>query len=334
MPDTSAVKVSVIVPVYNGARELDACLAALRASLRPGDELIVVDDASTDASHAIAEAAGAKVVRLSANSGGAAARNRGASEATGEILLFVDADVVVRPDTVARVAAAFMQQPDLAALFGSFDDAPAVRALVSQYRNLLHHYTHQIAEPDAFTFWTGLGAIRAPIFASLGGLDTDIRWRPIEDIELGNRLHRGGHRVWLDKTLVCTHLKRWTLASMVCADVVDRAAPWTRMILSHRIAPSDLNLRSDQRASVVATGMGAFLLAASPVAASLAWAALAALAVVVFLNRRFYAFLAVKRGAAFAVTCIPLHFLYFLCSAAGFAYAWAQTLVPRRSSAV
>ena len=99
----SAMRLSIIVPVYNNPQDLRECLAALIASAGPDSEIIVVDDASTDDTPSVAAQMGVRVLRLAKNSGPAAARNYGARHAQGEILFFVDADVVIAPDAVRRV---------------------------------------------------------------------------------------------------------------------------------------------------------------------------------------------------------------------------------------
>src|SRR6266851_463734 len=219
-------RLSIVVPVYNDARNLADCLAALRAAEIPGCELIVVDDASPDDSAAVARRAGTSVITLSQNSGPAAARNRGATAASGEILFFVDADVAVAPDAVRRVADAFAAVPDLGAVFGSYDDAPRAPGMISQYRNLLHHFVHQQGNPEASTFWAGCGAIRREVFWAVGGFDAERFKRPsIEDIELGVRLRMAGYRVLLDREIQGTHLKHWTLGSVIWTDITCRAIP-------------------------------------------------------------------------------------------------------------
>ena len=94
MPEDK-ISLSVIIPVYNAARDLCECLTALINSSCPGVEIMVVDDGSTDDTHVVAREMGVQVLRLEKNSGPAAARNHGARYANGEILFFVDADVVV-----------------------------------------------------------------------------------------------------------------------------------------------------------------------------------------------------------------------------------------------
>ena len=233
--DTSSdhrVRLSIIVPAYNNCADLARCLSTLHAELPPDSELIVVDDASTDASPSVAAAHGAQVLRLEKNSGPGAARNLGAAQASGEVLLFVDADVVVAAGALDHVLHAFAADPALAALFGSYDDDPEAPSLVSRYRNLLHHFVHQAGETEAATFWAGLGAVRRTVFFAVGGFDAARFPRPsIEDIELGYRLRRAGHRIRLDKDLQGKHLKRWRFWSMLRTDVMRRALPWSRLVL-------------------------------------------------------------------------------------------------------
>src|SRR5437016_5955250 len=95
--------ISVIIPVYNGAGHLEACLSALRCSAMPPNELIVVDDGSTDNSREIAAQFSAKVLSTNGRCGPAQARNIGAKEATGDIVLFLDSDVCVYPDTIPKI---------------------------------------------------------------------------------------------------------------------------------------------------------------------------------------------------------------------------------------
>src|SRR5215831_3669837 len=98
-----AVSISVIIPVYNSARYLRACLQQLCLSNITDYEYIVVDDGSTDASPEVAREYGATVLHTGQRRGPAYARNLGAREAKGDILFFIDADVCVYPDTLERV---------------------------------------------------------------------------------------------------------------------------------------------------------------------------------------------------------------------------------------
>ncbi len=319
------VDISIIVPVFNSPGELSKCLDALLASRNPRVEIIVADDCSTDGTSAVATQRDVRVVRTDRNSGPAVARNRGAQEARGAVLFFVDADVVVAPDAIDRVLQVFANHPDVTAVFGSYDARPAAKGTVSQYRNLLHHFVHQQGNREASTFWAGCGAIRRSVFQALGGFDAErFPYPSIEDIELGLRMRRAGYRIVLDKQLQGTHLKRWTLASVIKTDVTCRALPWARLILESGDVPDDLNLKRSQR---VSGALVVLAYALAPLATlRLEWVAapLLALAVTVALNWRLYRFFARQGGLLFAAACIPLHFLYYFYSVLSYALVWAH----------
>ncbi len=310
---------SVVVPVRNGGRDFERCLCRLRDSLLTDFELIVVDDGSTDDSAAIARRAGANVVTIPTPQGPAAARNLGAMAATAPLIFFLDADVAVHPQTLGRALARFEADPGLAALFGSYDDAPASPGVVSQYRNLLHHFVHQNGPfvdhtRPAHTFWTGCGLIRRDLFLAFGGFDPRLYRRPaIEDIELGYRLSRAGHRIVLASDVQATHMKRWTLFEMVRTDIFRRGVPWMLLIKRTGTIETDLNVKGNQKASVALTGvtlLSAMLSVVFPWAAAIAAMGLAA---IVALNRPLFAFFARRRGLRFATAALPLHLIYYCC---------------------
>jgi len=116
---------SVIIPVFNGGENLRRCLVSLERSLSAPDEIIVVADGEGDGSCRIAEELKVHLLRIEGPRGPARARNRGAEIAHGDILFFVDADVSVYPDTTGKIKLTFLEHPDLAAVFGSYDVDPS-----------------------------------------------------------------------------------------------------------------------------------------------------------------------------------------------------------------
>jgi glycosyltransferase involved in cell wall biosynthesis len=313
--------ISIIIPVHNGGETFRRCLKALSQTKYEPWECIVVDDGSTDHSVAIAHEYGARVVTgLKRRQGPAQARNVGAQIARGDILFFVDADVLVQPGTVGHLAATMKTDPELAACFGSYDDSPTETNFLSQYRNLQHHYVHQNSNSEASTFWSGCGAIRRQTFLEMGGFDAQAYPRPsIEDIELGYRLRAAGHQIHLEKLLQVRHMKRWTPRQMLVTDIRDRALPWTKLILQDCVVLNDLNLQTAQRVSTAVALLG--LLSLGLALFSGWWLLFVGLAmsILLWLNRHFYLFLAAKRGWLFAVLAIPWHWFYFVYSGLSFA---------------
>ncbi len=311
------MEISVIIPVFNGALSLARCLQALKHSTLQPRECIVVDDGSTDDSAAVARQAGASLIRTPHRMGPAAARNRGAALAKGGLIVFIDSDVCVHPDTLRRIHSRFAGDTTLDALIGSYDDEPDSPGLVSQYKNLLHHFVHQHSHKNASTFWTGCGAIRREIFLRMGGFD-ECYVRPcIEDIALGHRLRRAGYRIELDSTIQVKHLKRWSLASWLHTDIWCRALPWTRLILRSSTLPDHLNVAVSERIA----GIFVFCLVAAATALLVSghWAlAVAPLAAALPVSANFYRFIAAKRGWGFAAGVVPLHLAYYVYSCLAF----------------
>jgi glycosyltransferase involved in cell wall biosynthesis len=337
---TDSPYLSIVVPVRNGGDAFRRCLAALQASTYPDFELLVIDDGSEDGSAEAALACGARVLKTQDSrpraqgtrhkaQGPAAARNFAARAARGEVLYFVDADVAVRPETAGLVAQSFADDPELVAAFGSYDEMPSDPGFISQYKNLFHHYVHQHARTEASTFWAGCGAIRRAAFLALGGFDEASYRRPsIEDIELGYRLARTGAKIRLFKDWQVTHLKRWTLVSLLRTDLFDRGVPWTRLLWRETLAGArakgarpfllDLNLQTANRLSVVCIYMlCATLLWAFAYPAALGVAGLI-IAVLLWLNRHLYDFFAARRGWPFAIGAALLHWLYYLYNGVSF----------------
>lgn len=321
------------MPVRDGGEGFERCLDALARSDLPPLELLVVDDGSADDSAARAAAAGARVLTAGGR-GPAAARNLGARAAAGDWLLFLDADCAVHPVTLRRLIEAIGAAPWASAVFGAYDDRPAAADVVSQYRNLLHRHTHCTGRPEASTFWSGCGAVRREDFLAVGGFD-EVRFPRLgmEDIDLGYRLRDAGFRIRLDPRIEVTHLKRWSLATMVRVDLFERGVPWTLLWLERGRVPADLAIGWRQRASAA----GAVGLAVAPAVALLSGSAAlvagaGAAALFVAANAGLFAFLARRRGPAFLFPASPLHLLHTLIAVAAFALGAAVHVLGRARS--
>ena len=318
--DASALTFSVVIPVWNGSAHLAKCLDALAASTRKPDEIVVVDDGSDDHSAAVARAHGGKVVSVAGGPlGPATARNRGVSASSGEIIVFIDCDVAVHPETLGLMEQQFLSNADLCGLFGSYDDRPTDTGLISGYRNLLHHHVHQRSKREASTFWSGCGAIRREAFQAAGGFDETYRWASIEDIELGLRLRRAGHRLLLCPEIQATHRKRWSLLQVIHTDVFRRAIPWTRLLLSQGSLPNDLNLRMENRASAIAVWTLVLLLVFGAAKLPLLCAAVVPVTLLLACNWALYRLFHRRRGFLFSLGAIGLHWLHYLYTCATFA---------------
>ncbi len=319
----------MVVPVGGAAPDWSCCARSLaRLNPAPGEIVVVIDGRDEDLAAPAAEI-GAKVVTLDEKGGPARARNRGVQATGKDILLFVDADVEVPERLIARVAGCLAADPGLTAVIGSYDNAPGDPGVLSQYRNLLHHFVHQNSRETASTFWAGCGAVRRQAFLEVGGFDERFVDPSVEDIELGSRLRRAGHSIRLVKDLQVKHLKRWHLADMLATDLWRRAVPWTELMARDGRMINDLNVRSRDRLSVLLACMLLVSLVAAwmwPPALGAGVAAMVALAV---LNAPLFSFFVRRRGVPFAVPALLLHWMYLLVCGVGFALGLRRHLFRR-----
>lgn len=321
--------VSVIVPAHHGGDAFRRCLSSLKGIAPPPEEVIVVADGAAEGSWQLAEGLGMQVFQINKPEGPARARNLGAHKARGDILFFTDADVIVPSDMIEKIAVVFQNDPDLAALFGSYDDTPFETNFLSQYKNLFHHYVHQTSKKEASTFWTGCGAIRREVFMQLGGFDERYRFPSIEDIELGYRLKKAGYKICLHKELMVKHLKHLGVWSLLKTDFFYRALPWTTLILKNNQFINDLNLKRTNRISVIVIYL---LCLFGVMALSIPWflipAILSALALL-SINMDLYIFFKKKRGIGFTVKALPWHWFYFFYSGLAFAIGYIRHQIKR-----
>ena len=328
-----AQTISVIVPAFNASGYIKRVLAPLLEMQNSGDvlEVILVNDCSTDNTAQIAKDLGATVMTTPFNGGPGAARNLAAKSAAGDILWLVDADVIVAQGGPALINAAFTD-PDVHAVFGSYDNQPDGQQLLSKYKNLTHRFHHQHAKRDAKTFWAGCGAVRKDAFLTVGGFDIETYKIPsIEDIELGYRITGAGGRILVEPQLLGKHLKIWTLRNIVHTDIFCRALPWSRLMLVREGLTNDLNVGSMERIRAFFAGL--FCLSILLLFLNLSFwpAVILSFAMIFLVNWDFFRFLNRNGGLGFAVGSMLFHQIYYLYSSAVFVWCLFEVKVLGRS---
>lgn len=193
--------VAVVIPNYNGARWLPGVLASLAAQTVAPAEVLVVDDGSTDDSAALAEAAGARVLRLAENGGFARAANAGLAAVGSEAVALVNTDVVLDPDWLERAVAAMgASEGAVATKLLDLDD-PAIlysagdvlrRDGVCEQRGRFERDRGAYDEPgEVFSACAGAALYRRVAVLGAGGFDERLGMY-LEDVELGLRLRLAG----------------------------------------------------------------------------------------------------------------------------------------------
>ena len=334
-PGQPTTTITAVVPLFNAERLIERILAPLLGALQRGElaEIIVVDDCSTDDSPQRVRAyPQIRLLRTTRQSGPGGARNLAAETAHGDVLWFVDSDVIV-DDNAARVVAECFADPTVTALMGSYDEAPGAQNFLSQYKNLVHHYYHQRGREEASTFWAGCGAVRTREFRAIQGFDAKrYRFPSIEDIDLGYRLRAAGGRIILDKRLQGKHLKEWRIVNLLHTEIFRRAIPWSALMLERGAITNDLNVGHSERArgvlavsclAVVVLTLGGWL----PW-----WGVVVMLCASVLANIDFIRFFTRTRNVWFATRAFFFHQAYYCYSSAAFAWAVLRHTFRRRAS--
>jgi glycosyltransferase involved in cell wall biosynthesis len=311
------ILVSIIIPVYNSQKTIFECLKSVYDSDFQNFEVIVIDDNSSDNSLNAIGQFPCRLIRMSYNLGPAAARNRGAEASGGEILFFLDSDIIIQKDTIGQIVETFRGRPEISALFCSYQKDTVPSNFYSQYKNLVHHYTHQNSLEDAATFCGGFGAIKRDIFFKLGGFDEN--YRSLEDMEFGYRLYQSGYKIFLNKEIQLTHCKEYTFLSLLRSDVMNRAIPWTRLMLEKRIFRKDLNLRMNNVLSVPLAFLMLFNLPLIYFLPKSGFLFLPLLVSFLILNQRFYRLAWKEKGTLFTVKTILMNWFSYLYSGVGLA---------------
>lgn len=312
--------ISIVIAAHVLDSKLERCLNAISSyASRHLLEVVLVLDGIDRRNQFFdnVDSTNLKVISLKKSYGPAYARNIGASKARADILFFLDSDVEIGADTLSKVEDHFSSQNASDALIGSYDDEPGETSVVSRFRNLLHHYTHQQASDEASTFWGACGAIRKDAFVQIGGFNTDFSKPSVEDIELGYRLKLKGYRIKLSKELQVKHLKKWSLRSMIETDVLLRAKPWTELLFQYKQwGKRDLNVKNSERAAVfilcmllISLGFGLFYTYAL-------FLSLAFFLILLVIKRDVYFFLS-KHFRYQLPLLIILHWTYLISGALG-----------------
>jgi glycosyltransferase involved in cell wall biosynthesis len=203
------VKFSIIIPVYNARKTLPFSLDSLYASFERDFEVIAVDDRSTDDSVRVLKEYPCVILCNEKNRGCAASRNRGATYAHGEILVFMDADVVIRRDALPVIEKCFLQESDAIAITGMLAKECPVKGFFSQYKNLYMHYVFGKCPRVVDFLYGSLSAIKKEYF-----IGYNEQFRFAEDTSLGRQYRALNQKIVLSKDLQVVHLKRYNFSTI------------------------------------------------------------------------------------------------------------------------
>lgn len=309
---------SVVIPAYNAQQFLGSCLESIQALETPPSEVILVDDASTDATAAIAENHAVQLIRLEENVGAGRARNAGTSHTTGDVIVFVDADIAVRPNAIDVIADCFRRHPEAGAVTGCLDGNAPVDGYFSRYKNRYMAFVFSQLPKQVDFLYTSAAAVRRSALAA--GFSESVS--VAEDTELGMRLAAAGVQIVFCDALRVLHLKQYSLRSFYRNNF---RVPygWAAIFLA-RFDPKAL-VRKRRFAHASLTQILGLGLASSSLLAAAAWLfgwlpfwlPLAFFLAAIGTNLRFLMYLFRHEGLGFALTAILVSYVDQVVMSAG-----------------
>lgn len=303
------ILVSVIIPFHNSERTLKPCLLSVQAAARENTEVILVNDCSSDGSVQIAAEFPFRIINLEKQSGPAEGRNRGAQEAKGKYLLFIDADVILREDSIEKLLKTYEERPDIVGVSAIYSDRPVAPGLFQEFKAIEETYKYSSYRADQYSaFDTHCGSVRKDVFFEIGGFNTAYKGADTEDVEFGHALSKK-YKNCINPDVAVDHL--YANYSKGLRNYCWRSFCWVKLFLSR--------LKFEQ---AVTTGSNAFsvLLALLSIPAVLLclwrmeflWLVAICLAAFVLWNIRFF-MITIRKTCLSAIYKVPI-FLFYLYS--------------------
>ena len=187
------MQVAVAIPCYNGARHVGRCIEALLAQSRVPDQVLVVDDGSTDDSVSVVASYPVRLIRHDNNLGLAAARNTALMNTEASLIVYVDVDAYADPEMLAALLAGF--QSDGVAGVGGQGIEAVQETVYDRWRGLHASQGYGPRPRQRCDHLFGLCmAYQREALLAVNGFDTYFRTNA-EDVDVGFRLNRAGYRL-------------------------------------------------------------------------------------------------------------------------------------------
>jgi len=236
------MKISVIMPVYNGEKEITTCLDSIYKTKYKDFEVIVVDDCSTDKTPELLKELQKKypfkVIKLKKNSGVSIARNKGAKNAKGELLYFVDDDTVQKTDNLFKIHKILKKDKDVDVINVTHHWKSLNKGFGPEFIGLKYYYDYDVAKRKNIkrlhgSFFQALGGfIPKNIFDELNGFNENIHLPGGEEFEFGHKLKDHNYKVFTYPELEVYHYW-WTLPKRIKLNY-QRAKVWSNLLIKQK----------------------------------------------------------------------------------------------------
>ena len=226
-------KVSIIIPTKNRSDTILETLKSIKNQTYKNYEIIIVDDASIDNSiesikkFCKKEKFKVKIIKLKKSSGASKARNVGAKNANGKIIVFTDSDIVLFNNALEEGIKYYKNNPKISAFFGSFTKELRFKNFLSQYKHLYLCYLYSKQGKERCTLDTSLSFIDKKIFDKFK-FNEEVKIS--EDAELAMRMLRENHVITQVQNIKMEHIKKYSIKSFIYSEFM-RGKRFSRLLL-------------------------------------------------------------------------------------------------------
>ncbi|MEW6555753.1 MAG: glycosyltransferase [Elusimicrobiota bacterium] len=320
-------KISIVVPVHNAGDAIKQCLSAIYVQNYPEYDVTVVNDCSEDGLSDRLKDFPCKIMNLSKRSGASVSRNEGAKNADAEVILFLDADVMLQKNCLHRIAEIYEKYPETDVIQGVYTEEAADNNVSTLTRNYYkYHKIEKINRSQINGINSYCFAIKKKVFEKINGFNP--QYEGVEDVELGMRLVKNGYKILLDKNLRVKHLKRYTFTRLLRTDYRKVYAK-TNLLLNNYFKPKtaipensveitySLNPKEKMMPEFISIFLS-FLIAASVTGAALSksqyflYVSIALILLFIFLNFDFLNLIRKRKGLFISVGCFFVYYFEML----------------------
>ena len=319
--------ISIIVQTYNSRETLAKLLRSIEESMFTDYEVLVVDDGSTDGTLEMLQGDLVRVLKTPRNGGPSLARNVGARVAGGDVILFLDSDVILRPDTLDEVERFFRYYPDRSVMIGVYDPEPANPGAWPLYKALQCYSYYWRFPPirEVSLLWAAVAAFRKDVYLQSGGFDVGFNGPSMEDLELGRRISLS-NSIFLNRRVVVKHHFPPTLRKNV-RDHFHRGYLWVKIYFKHH--RFDNYLSTPRRALGRLTAFAVIpSLLLTPFFPAAGWAAAVYFTIYLLCNYDLWAVVG-KRAPRFLATALLMDYLLGVVLGAAFVSAVIEEVYRR-----
>ncbi len=299
---------SIVIPTYNAEKYMPALLDSIFHNKDDDMEVVIVDDCSTDDTVRISKSFPVRVIKMERNSGPAKARNIGVEAAKGDIIYFLDSDVIVLDGAIKEVKDYFDRNPSAKCVIGICSTEPLNKGFVSKYMALFE-YIHLIGQENqkVSVFAPRCGAIKRDFFLEIGSYDENYRGADVEDFELARRINRQAEIILNPKIMVRHQFANFRQALKIYSR---RTVMWVHLFLKEKQLDNAGPTSPSNGLSAIFALFSFLSLFVLPVTSLAKPVFIVLIAFYLFFNLKWWHFMRKEAGLSFAVKALFLN--YFL----------------------